>query len=121
MNDQTAILTDQIGSIVSENQHLRVKSENDDLTIHLQQQQYSALAATVNGLRDEHAREAHDLRTERDEAVIRFKTIDTLLLQAAQIIMQALRARAGNDVPEILPAIQTPHIEDARLPIVGPN
>ena len=42
--------------------------------------------------------------------------IDTLLLQAADMIMQALRARQGNDVPEFLPDRKSKHVDDARLP-----
>src|SRR5579862_1250224 len=69
-------LGEQVDALVSENQHLRIKSENDDKTLHLMREQYDALAASVEGLRAKHDREVHTLRTERDVAVRQFKTID---------------------------------------------
>ena len=110
-------LSEQISRLVSENQHFRVKSENDEKTIHLLKQQYSGLSATVNGIRDKHAREMHDLTTERDEAVVRHQQVTTLLLQAADIVMQALRANEGDTVPLNIPDRVMPHIIDDRLPI----
>ena len=120
--------TDQANRIVAENQHLRVKSENDDITIRLLKDQYSGLAAEVNGIRDKAAadiarakdgaeRAVSGMQIERDQAVIAFKEIDTLLLQAADLIMQALRAREGDAAPEIMPTARGAHINDERLPI----
>jgi hypothetical protein len=109
MNEST--LSIQVSQMVLENQHLRVKSDNDDKTIHLMKEQYDAMAASVEGMRDRHVRELHEMRTGRDQAVRQFKTIDTLLLQASEIIMQALRARQGETVPAQIP--------DRPMPVVG--
>lgn len=127
MND--IALIDQTTRMVTENQNLRVKSDNDDITINLMRSQYDALAGEVKAIRDKAAsdvartrdraeREISDMRIERDQAVRAFKEIDTLLLQAADLIMQALRAREGNGTPEIMPKAMTPHIVDARIPEV---
>lgn len=110
-------LGEQVDALVSENQHLRVKTDNQEKTYHLMKEQYDALAASVDGLRTKHDREVHTLRTERDQAVRQFKTIDTLLLQASNIIMQALRARQGDGTPEQMPDRPTRPIVDDRLPI----
>lgn len=110
-------LSEQVSQLVSENQHLRVKSDNDNITLALMKQQYDALSSSVESLRNKHDREAHTLRTERDVATIKFKTIDTLLLQASNIIMQALRARQGDDTPEQIPERPTREVRDDRLPI----
>ena len=99
----TETLSEQVNQMVTDLQHLRVKSENDDKTIHLMREQYDGLAASVEALAGRHEREIHAMRTERDQAVRRFKSIDTLLLQASNIIMQALRARSGDDTPEQIP------------------
>jgi hypothetical protein len=110
-----ATLADQITDIVRENQNLRVKSDNDDKTIHLMRQQYDSLAAEVDGIRDKAAREIRALITERDQAVRKFKEIDTTLMQAAEIILQAARARVGNGTTPAPP----PAITDDRLPEVA--
>lgn len=117
MATDTAILSDQIRDIVTENQNLRVRTDNDAKTIFLMKQQYDALAASVDGVKDKHDREIHKMRTERDHAVRAFKEIDTTLMQAADLIMQALRARQGDATPEQIPERITPHIKDDRLPI----
>lgn len=117
MATDTAILSDQIRDIVTENQNLRVRTDNDAKTIFLMKQQYDALAASVDGMKDKHDREIHKMRTERDQAVRAFKEIDTTLMQAADLIMQALRARQGDATPEQIPERITPHIKDDRLPI----
>jgi len=87
-------LSEQVDRLVSENQHLRVKSDNDDITRQLLKEQYDALAGSVENTRTKHEREMHLLRTERDQAVIAFKEIDTLLLQAADMVMQATRRQS---------------------------
>jgi hypothetical protein len=110
-------LSEQIDRLVSENQHLRVKSDNDDITRRLLKEQYEALAGSVEGIKAKHDREMHILRTERDQAVIAFKEIDTLLLQAADMIMQALRAREGDSTPEHMPEVRGRTVNDDRLPI----
>jgi len=117
MATDTAILSDQIRDIVTENQNLRVRTSNDSVTIGLMKSQYDALAASVDGMKDKHDREMHKMRTERDQAVRSFKEIDTTLMQAADLIMQALRARQGDAAPEVMPDRLTSHIKDDRLPI----
>ncbi len=96
-------LSDQVSQMVSENQHLRVKGDNDDKRIALLIEQYDSMAASVKATHDRHEQEMHDMRTERDQAVRQFKTIEALLLQSSTIIMQALRARQGDVVPEVIP------------------
>ncbi len=117
MSSIPTALSDQVSRLVSDNQQLRVKVANDEKTIHLLKDQYSALSATVNGLRDRHAREVHDITSERDEAVVRHKEVTTLLLQAADIVMQALRANEGDLTPENIPDRRVAYIDDDRLPI----
>lgn len=128
MND-TALI-DQTSRMVTENQNLRVKSDNDDITINLMRWQYDALSKDVDNIQDRAAAEVRDakinaerdirtMRIERDHAVRAFKEIDTLLLRAADLIMQALRAREGDGTPEIMPKAVTPHISDARMPEVS--
>ena len=109
----------QVGAMVTENQNLRVKSENDDLTIKLMRNQYDSLAAEVDGIHQKYLREIRSLRTERDQAVRNYAIMDTLLMQAADLIMQAARARIGDTTPEMMPHALVPHIEDGRLPGVA--
>lgn len=107
---------DQANQMVTENQNLRVKSDNDDKTIHLMKAQYDGLSASVEAVHNKHDRELHIARTERDQAVRAFKEIDTLLMQAANLVMQALRARQGDLTPaEILERPMT-LVKDDRLP-----
>lgn len=107
--------------MVTENQNLRVRTDNDSITIGLMRSQYDALAASVDAMRDKHDREMHKLRTERDQAVRSFKEIDSTLMQAADLIMQALRARQGDATPEQIPDRITSHVKDDRLPIARLN
>src|ERR1700689_2570639 len=94
----------QIGAMISENQRLRVVTESQETTIGLLHQQYDALAASVDGTRDRFEREVHALRTDRDQAVRKYSDIKTLLLQIADLVMQALRADQGDDTPETIPS-----------------
>jgi len=125
-------LSDQVDRMVAENQHLRVRCESQETTITLMRDQYDALAAQVNDIRaksrfeverarDRAESEVSELTIERDHAVRSFKEIDSILLQAADLIMQALRARQGDNTPEKMPERQTPHIVDDRLPIARLN
>ncbi len=111
----------QADALVRENQHLRVKSDNDDKTLHLMREQYAALAASVDGMRDKYEREIRGLRVDRDQAVIKHSTIKSLLLQAADIIVQAARADVGNDTPEKMPSQIGAHLIDPRLPNLDIN
>lgn len=104
-------LSDQIDHIVKENQHLRVKSDNDNKTFHLLKAQYDALAASVEGVHDLHAKEMHKLRTERDVSIRRFKEIDSLLLQCTDILMQALHARDGSRSMAPFPEVKSVTLE----------
>lgn len=106
----------QVDALVAENQHLRVKSDNDDKTMHLMQEQYKALAASVESMRNKYERQIFQLTTERDEAVIKHAKIKSLLLQAADIVMQAARADVGDETPEKMPPQTGSHIVDERLP-----
>lgn len=127
MNDQALIIGDQVATLVRENQNLRVKSDNDDKTIHLLGEQYKLLADQVRDIREKAASDVRrakqdaddavmDMQIERDQAKAAYQIIETNLLQAADLIMQAARAREGNATPLIMPKAQLPHIEDARLP-----
>jgi len=109
-------LSDQVSRLVAENQNLRVKVENDGKTIHLMRSQYDALASSVNRERDRLHREIQDLKIERDQSLRAFKEIDTTLLQAADLIMQAMRARQGVEIPEELPNRTAKPVVDARIP-----
>jgi len=106
----------QVDALVAENQHLRVKSDNDDKTLHLMQEQYKALAASVESMRNKYERQIFQLTTERDEAVVKHARIKSLLMQSADITMQALRADAGDETPEKMPPQTGAHIVDQRLP-----
>lgn len=128
MNDQNALtLSEQIDSLVAENRHLRIKSDADDRTIHLLKEQYAGLSAQVKGMREDAIREVErarhqrdaavqDMEIERDEALAANSQIEALLLQATEIITQALRARIGNATPEKMPPAQLGEVNDARLP-----
>lgn len=128
MTNNEERLSDQVNGIIAERDHLRVKSESDDTTIHLMREQYDSLAATVASIRQKAAGDVEkaryaaeqvvtDMMIERDQAVRAFKAIDTTLMQAADLIMQALRARAGDSTPEKMPERVLPHIKDDRLPV----
>lgn len=119
----------QASTLVAENRHLRIKSENDDNTIGLMKQQYDLLAASVQELRSRHdrelrsirdagERERHILTTERDHAVRAHTEINGLLAQVADLTMQAIRASKGDVTPENIPDRPIPRLADipvARL------
>jgi hypothetical protein len=123
-------LSEQVDRLVVENQNLRVKSENDDVTIHLLKEQYATLSGQVRSIREGAVREVErarqqrddtiqDMQMERDQAVIAYREIETLLLRATDNITQALRARVGNSTPEKMPQAEVQHISDNRLPPVA--
>lgn len=133
MNDLSAdrLFAEKVTAMITENQNLRVKSDNDEKTIFLQTEQYNALAAKVNSIRDDAAsrvakalddcdRQVTGMAIERDQAIAKYKRIDTLLMQAADLIMQAARARTGDETPEKMPQVQLPNMQDDRLPSLGP-
>lgn len=60
-----------------------------------------------------------DMQMDRDRALMAYREIESLLLQATDNITQALRARVGNLTPEKMPVAETMHIADDRLPQVS--
>lgn len=118
MNDEFGRQAD---ALVRENQHLRVKSDNDDITMQLMREQYKALADSVEDMRSGLETKLHRMRVERDEAVLKHRTIKGLLLQSTDLVMQALRADKGDETPEIMPPQTGRHIEDDRLPLAELN
>lgn len=127
MSDPLDTLNDQVGRVVRENQNLRVRVDNDAKTIRTLTDQYDQLAANVDNIRDHAAadvahiqdwadREITRLTIERDQAVRKFEEIDTVLMQAADLIMQAARARVGDATPERMPERKLAVIQDDRLP-----
>lgn len=130
MTQNQIALGEQVDRLVAENQHLRVKSENDDKVIHLLKEQYAQLQGQVQDIRDRAAREVEkarayardsvmDMQMDRDRAIVAYREIEGLLLRATDTITQALRARVGNETPEKMPAADLPHITDDRLPQVS--
>ena len=127
MNAHQFTLSEQVDRLVAENQHLRVKSENDDKTIHLLKEQYALLSKQVAGIREGAVREVEKARTssrdavmdmqmDRDQAIIAYQEIESLLLRATDTITQALRARVGNATPEKMPQAELSVHDDERLP-----
>lgn len=126
MSNAAITLSEQVDRLVTENQSLRVKSSNDDAHIHLLTEQYAAIASQVASIRRRATEEVTrtkaeaeaavmDMQIERDQAVAAFKAIDTTLLQAAELIMQAARARVGDAEPAA-PVASINGFDDARLP-----
>lgn len=125
MSHAAITLSEQVDRLVTENQSLRVKSDNDDKHIHLLTDQYNTLAAQVAAIRRRAAEEVAnikskteealmDMQIERDQAVAAYKSVDSTLLQAAELIMQAARARVGDAQTE--PPVAAIAGFDARLP-----
>lgn len=110
-------LSDQVNQMISELRRLRNKSDADDKTIHLLKEQNAELRGGIENLVEDHRRIERGLLAERDEAKIAYVEIEGLLNQAADSIMQAARARIGNQTPERMPPQTGRHIEDDRLPI----
>ena len=130
MTSQQFTLSEQVDRLVAENQHLRVKSDNDDITIRLLKEQYELLSKQVADIREKAAREVEkarnyardsvmDMQMDRDQAIVAYREIESLLLRTADTVTQALRARAGDSTPEKMPLTETPHIIDERLPQVS--
>jgi folate-dependent tRNA-U54 methylase TrmFO/GidA len=94
-----AHVTDQVAKLVAENRRYRVKSEADDKTIHLLKEQYDALQSGVENMIEEHRANERALAAERDRAVRSYTEIEGHLHQAADLIVQAMRARVGNADP----------------------
>jgi len=121
-------LSDQVSRLVAENQNLRVRTEADQKTIHLMQERYDALAAQVDDIRDRAARDVAEARDyaerevshitiERDQALSKHEIVDGLLMQVADLVLQASRASTGSE--QVAPIVNG--ADDARLPRVGMN
>lgn len=126
-----AILTlnEQVSRIISENQRLRAKSAHDDGTIEIITRQYEDLVEMIKRERIEADNEIDGLRIERDQAVRAYRAMESILVQASDFIVQAVRARDGHpvelDVRKVVeqrgpekPALRPPPVQDeaARQP-----
>jgi hypothetical protein len=114
MNDP---IHNQVAVMVAENRRLLKKSAADDATIHILKEQYDTLQAGVENMVEDHRRIERELSAERDRAVRAFTEIDGLLNQTADLVMQAARARTGDNTPEQMPERRLASINDDRLPI----
>src|SRR5882672_5957948 len=95
-----AILTlnEQVARLVSENQRLRAKSHHDDSTIGIISKQYADLVEIIKRERVEADNEIDELRIERDQAIQAYRSMEVILVQASDFIVQAVRARDGHPV-----------------------
>ena len=66
-------------------------------------------------IEDHRARE-RDLAFRTDSSEIKERKMKSLLNQAADMILQAMRADVGNDTPEKMPQRQLSDMNDDRLP-----
>lgn len=98
-----SMFTDQVNNLVTENRHLTLKTESQENTIGMLSQQYDDLASSVEAMRAEYEQNLHTLRVERDQAVRKFTKINALLMQCADLTMQAIRAKIGDETPEKMP------------------
>lgn len=114
MTDQAMI--DQVTSLVQENRRLRAKSNADDETIHLLKEQYATVAGGIEGMVEDHRRRERELMIESHQHKVAYEEIRGLLNQAGDLLLQAFRARVGNETPEQMPQLRLPVIEDRRLP-----
>lgn len=93
-------LSDQVNRLVAENRRLRLKGEADDATIDLLKRQYDTLQGGVEDMIEDHRKIERDLSAARDRAVVAYTEIDGLLKQAADLIVQAMRARVPAAAPD---------------------
>ncbi len=98
-----------------------MKSEADDATIVLLKSQYDQISGGMESLIEDHRRIERNLTVEIHNTRAADKEIAGLLNQVADLILLAARARIGNDTPATMPENLGPHINDARLPMIGPN
>ncbi len=119
MADST--LSDQINALVSENRRLRMKSEADDKTIHVLKDQYAMVTSGMEDIVEDHRRIERELTIKAHKAQAAYSEMEGLLDRAADLILQAARARVGDDTPEKMPEHSGTHVNDARLPMIGPN
>lgn len=93
-------LSDQVNRLVAENRRLRLKGEADDATIDLLKRQYDTLQGGVEDMIEDHRKIERELSASRDRAVVAYTEIDGLLKQAADLIVQAMRARVPSAAPD---------------------
>lgn len=128
MNEER--LSDQIGRLIDENRRLRVKSNEDDETIRMLTDKLEELQAGVNGMiethreaedsmKEEHRAIQRDLSFRADNAEIKERKMRSLVNQAADLILQAMRAEAGDETPKKMPQRQLENLNDDRLPPTG--
>lgn len=117
MTPDISTFSDQINRLIAENRRLLKKSEADDKTIHLLKEQYEGLHNGVEDMVEDHRRIERDLVDKANRHELAYTEIVGLLDQAADLIVQAARARVGNVTPEKMPERQIPSIQDDRLPI----
>ncbi len=112
-------LSDQINALIAENRRLLV--ENESLRrLHADvKQRYDTVTAGVNDMIEDHRHVERDLQFRVDKAETSEKEVAELLLQAADIIRQAFRARVGDNTPEKMPVAQLPALADGRMPEVS--
>jgi len=113
-------LSDQINQLIAETRRLRNKSDADDKTIHLLKEQNAELRGGIESLVEDHRRIERKLVGERDEAQLAYTEIEGLLNQAADCIMQAARARIGDQAPEKMPQQIGRHVDHHLLPENSP-
>lgn len=111
--------TDQISGLIAENRRLRNKSDADDKTIHLLKEQYASVTGGIEDMIEDHRRVERDLTIEAHNAKVAYTQIQGLLDQAADLILQAARARIGDDTPAKMPAAIIPVLADGRMPEVS--
>ena len=109
--------TDQVNALVAENRHLTIKNESDGNTIALLTKQYDDIASSVDKMKADYEQAIQTLRVERDQAVRKFAHINSLLSQCADIVMQALRARIGDEATERTPEQSGDIFDHPALPL----
>jgi chromosome segregation ATPase len=110
--------SDQINNLIAENRRLKNKSDADDKTIHVLKEQYNALQAGVEDMVEDHRKIERELVDQANRHKVSYTEIDGVLMQAADLIMQAARARIGNATPAVVPTPPTKMVNDHRLPDV---
>lgn len=114
-----ATLSDQINQLIAENRRLRSKSAADDATIHLLKEQYAAVSGGIEDMVEDHRKIERELTIEAHNARVAYIQIQGLLDQAADLILQAARARIGDITPEKMPTATLAVIGDSRMPDVA--
>lgn len=134
-------LSIQVSALIDENRRLRKKSESDELTIAHMKTQYDQFAAEfdkvcaqydaqittlkmsyedqIREMKHDHTRSTTSLTMDRDRTARSNTEITGLLNQAADLIMQGLRARVGNQTPQEVPSNVLKLLDDDRIPQVS--